>query len=77
MKFAIKDFFRKCDQIRSFLGIWLHVLEKSLMKNFSFCAVCSAVPRLGTPCPLAPNRNQWFLCNQYRYQLSVQYLHPS
>ena len=39
MKFSIKDFSRKCDQIRSFLGIWSHLLEKSLMENFIFCAV--------------------------------------
>ena len=28
MKFPIKDFFSKCDQIRSFLRIWLHLLKK-------------------------------------------------
>ena len=39
MKFSIKDFFRKCDQIRSFLGMWSHILKKSLMENFIFCAV--------------------------------------
>ena len=39
MKFSIKDFFSKCDQIRSFLWIWLHLLKKSLMENFIFCAV--------------------------------------
>ena len=39
MKFSIKDFFSKCDQIRSFLQIWSHLLKKSLMKNFIFCAV--------------------------------------
>ena len=38
MKFSIKYFFSKCDQIRSFLRIWLHLLKKSLMKNFIFCA---------------------------------------
>ena len=27
MKFSIKDFFSKCDQIRSFLRIWLHLLN--------------------------------------------------
>ena len=27
MKFSIKDFFSKCDQIRSFLWIWLHLLK--------------------------------------------------
>ena len=28
-----------CDQIRSFLRIWSHLLEKSLMENFIFCAM--------------------------------------
>ena len=35
MKFSITDFFSKCDQIR----IWSHLLKKSLMENFVFCAV--------------------------------------
>ena len=39
MKFSIKDFFCKCDQICSFLRIWLHLLKKFLMENFIFCAV--------------------------------------
>ena len=39
MKFSIKDYFSKCDQIRSFLRIWSHLLQKSLMENFIFCAV--------------------------------------
>ena len=39
MKFSIEDFFSKCDQIRSFLRIWSHLLKKSLMENFIFCAV--------------------------------------
>ena len=39
MKFSIKDFFSKCDQIRGFLRIWSHLLKKSLMENFIFCAV--------------------------------------
>ena len=39
MKFFIKDFFSKSDQIRSFLWIWSHLLKKSLMENFIFCAV--------------------------------------
>ena len=39
MKFSIKDFFSKCDQIRSFLRIWSHLLRKSLMENFVFYAV--------------------------------------
>ena len=32
------DFFSKCDQIRSFLQIWSHLLTKSVMENFVFCA---------------------------------------
>ena len=39
MKFSIMDFFSKCDQIRRFLLIWSHLLKKSVMKNFIFCAV--------------------------------------
>ena len=39
MKFSIKDFLCKCDQIRSFLRIWSYLLKKSLKKNFIFCAV--------------------------------------
>ena len=39
MKFSIKDFFSKYDQIRSFLRIWSHLLKKSFMENFIFCAV--------------------------------------
>ena len=39
MKFSIKDFFSKCDQIRRNLRIWSHLLKKSLMENFIFCAV--------------------------------------
>ena len=34
MKFSIKDFFSKSNQIRNFLQIWLHLLKKSLMENF-------------------------------------------
>ena len=39
MKFSIKDFFSKCDQILSFLQIWSHLLRKSLMESFILCAV--------------------------------------
>ena len=39
MKFSIKDFSRKCDQIRRKLRIWSHLLEKSLIENFIFCAM--------------------------------------
>ena len=39
MEFSIKDFFSKCNQIRSFRRIWVHVRNKSLMENVIFCAV--------------------------------------
>ena len=39
MKLSIKDFFSKCDQIRRKLRIWSHLLKKSLMESFFFCAV--------------------------------------
>ena len=39
MNFSIKDFFSKCDQIHSFLPISSHLLKKSLMENFIYCAV--------------------------------------
>ena len=39
IKFSIRDFFSKCDQICGFLRIRSHLLKKSSMKNFIFCAV--------------------------------------
>ena len=39
MKFFIMDLFSKCDQVRSFQGIWSRLPKKSLMENFIFCAV--------------------------------------
>ena len=41
VKFSTKDFFSKCDHIRSFLRFWLHLLKKPLVENFIFCAVKS------------------------------------
>ena len=43
MKFCIKDFFSKCDQIRSFLRIWSCLLKKSLIQNFIFGAVVTGL----------------------------------
>ena len=39
IKFFIKDFSSKSDQIRRKLQIWSNVPEKSLIENFIFCAV--------------------------------------
>ena len=36
MKFSIRDFSSKCDQILRKLQIWSHLLEKSLMEKFIF-----------------------------------------
>ena len=42
MKFSIKDFFSKCDQIRGFLRICSHLLKKYVMENFMFRAVATS-----------------------------------
>ena len=41
-KFSIKDFFSKCDQIRSKLRVWSHLMKKSLTENFILCAVSNS-----------------------------------
>ena len=41
MKFSIKHFFSRCDQIRTFLRIWSHLLTKSVTENFIFYAAYS------------------------------------
>ena len=41
MKFSIKDFFGKCDQIRHFLWVCSDLLKKPLIKNFIF--LCSDI----------------------------------
>ena len=38
MKFFIKDFFSKCDQILRKIRIWSYLMKKSLIENFIFCA---------------------------------------
>ena len=39
MKLSIKNFFSKYDQISRKLRIWSHLLKKSVMENFIFCAM--------------------------------------
>ena len=39
MKFSVKDFFSKCEEIRSFLRIWSYLLKKSLLESSIFRAV--------------------------------------
>ena len=45
MKFSIKDFLSKCDQIRRKLQIWSHLLKKSLMENIIFCETCNVIKK--------------------------------
>ena len=47
MKFSIKDFSCKCDQIRRKLRIWSNFLKKYLMENFFFC-VADAIKKVTT-----------------------------
>ena len=42
MKFSIKDFFSKCEQIRRKLRICSVLLKKSLIENFIICAMKSS-----------------------------------
>ena len=59
MKFSIKDLFlfSKFDQIHSFLWIWSHLLKRSLMENFIFCAVFV----LETSCYTSRVLIEWFI----------------
>ena len=43
-KFSMKDSFSKCDQICRKLRIWSHLLKKSFMENFIFCAAKITTP---------------------------------
>ena len=60
IKFYTKDFFSKCDQIHRKLRIWSHLLKKSLMKIFNFCAVQQLFSinfeRNGYKCVLFPKK---------------------
>ena len=47
MKFIIKDFSSKCDQIRSFLLIWSHLRKKSLMENIIFLCSDNRIQKSG------------------------------
>ena len=50
MKFFVKDFFSKWDQIRKKLRIWSYLLKKSLMENFIFCASAETILSLNLCC---------------------------
>ena len=42
MKFSIKDFFSKYDQIRWKLRVWSHLLKKSIIEKFIFCTALTS-----------------------------------
>ena len=46
MKFSIKDFFSKCDQICNFLRIWSHLLMKILNGKLHIFVQCNIVEGL-------------------------------
>ena len=62
MKFSIKDFSSKCDQIRRKLRLWSHLLKKLLIENFIFCAVKNSMKKLR----LVKNTAQRGVCDQKR-----------
>ena len=70
MKFSIKKFFSKCDQIRRKLRIWSHLLKKFLTENFVLCAVDYTFPPLGGRLYQLIFK-QWYLKNRG----SKQYFH--
>ena len=63
--FFVRDFFRKCEQIRNFLRIFSNVLNKSLTTNFILCVVVSSHLVLMLP-PL-------FQKNIYALLCAIQY----
>ena len=65
MKFSIKDFFSKYAQIRSKLWIWSHLLKKSLIQNFIFCAVIAIFMR----------KLLYIISSIYLYYLKLLILH--
>ena len=75
MKFYIKDFSSKCDQIRRKLRIWSHLLEKSLMENFIFYAVLIEFVREDLICKILkeyePNCAE---CTYSRFTISKKWL---
>ena len=67
MKLFIKDLFRKCDQIRSFLRIWSHLLKKSFMKA-SFFVECKNLQEVNATCKFIWNVCCWFIYGVSFYQ---------
>ena len=63
MKFSIKNIFSKYDEIGSFLRSRSHLLKKSLMENFIFCAVLFLKKRLLLKPLLFTVSNKLLICS--------------
>ena len=46
---------------KSFLRIWLHLLKKSLIENFTFCAVLLKIWMIEFFCPIKECASQTYL----------------
>ena len=68
MKFSVKDFFSKCDQIRRKLRIWSHLLKKSLMELQFLCSaiyylfIHGPIIQAGTICNKIPCYLRYSAC---------------
>ena len=64
MKFSVKGFFSKCDQIRSFLWILSQILKKSYMKTLFFvqCYILVKVKNI----QIFYKQNIFLLCKEVR-----------
>ena len=71
MKFSIKDFFSKCDQIRRKLAIWSHLLKKSLMENFLFCTVSPPQITQFSSINMTSNVRQYNVHYYYRKKINI------
>lgn len=64
LKFFIKNFINKCEKIRRFLWIWLHLLKKVSMEKFIFCAVQAETT-------MSMTTIIWFVCHCANIEKSI------
>ena len=74
MKFSLKDFFSNCDQIRSFLRIWSHLLKKSLMENVIF--LCSVLKTLVNLSKIRKQKSKDLQLNKKTWKRAVNQIVP-
>ena len=74
MKFSIKDYFSKYDQIHRKLQIWSHLLRKSLMENFIFlrCEFIAGVTSYDLRVTFIARVASYFLNTSYELQFIAQ-----